>query len=324
MELGLTLLALFGLGYAITKKPAAASSGTGAAGGTGLATQSGASSPTTTASPGLAGVLNSIASTVAAGAAAGAAIDKSINPNSTSGSQAAGAVAGGVAAAVTVAFAALGWLTGPLYPVIMFVVAATYIFIVVISDAIAFNYGQNGARKDYAAQRDKLLMSCKAKLATANPGATDTDIARMAIPYVDGYMKELNQLAFRKWMATGSAAPDFVDQLLVGRNNSQELWFYGFTRGKFIARYPAKLTNSGIGNLAVNSVPGFDGTENGRYWLDDPTSTDFPDEKLCPSFSPTWCNDYVPQASWAWRDPTSSEAIAAMGNNASLAKREGM
>lgn len=333
----LTLGGLFTLVYVArngsgvtAKTPALPSTGTG---NSALANngQQGLSNGAAAAST-AAGTVGGIVATIGAGIAIGGSVDKSINPNSNAGTQAAASALGGLAAAGVVLLS-MGWIAPPLFAVLLVVVAFAYTLVLLISDGAAQAYGQDGARADFQKQWHATHDSAFAKLKlSADPSTTDEEIERQLMPFIDGYMVDLNRRALAKWMVGGRASlifsgiepllPDWLASIMSARqvespSDDQLVWSYGFTRGKFVARYPSVKYTSPKDPRATDP----NNLENGRGPFGDLTTPDFPSERLLPSFSATWCQDHVPPADWEYQDPTAAAAIAAMGTNAAVAPK---
>lgn len=160
-----------------------------------------------------AGFLAAVGAAVSAGIG-GKALDQAINPNSNTFSQTAGGIAIGVSAGVAVlavsgalapillALGITAVAAGPFAAIFVAVAVAIYALIVVVQDLVRLQYGQAGAREDFAKQYGELYSQAERSL-IANPDAkakTQAERERILVPFVEGFMARLNWSAYQKHM----------------------------------------------------------------------------------------------------------------------------
>ena len=270
-----------------TKKPAPQS------GGSALATQPTQPTQQTNQVP-------PVVVAIATGAQVGAVVDKAVNKNSDgatqTGAQVGGALIGGAAA-----LASLGVFSGAIFAALAFFAVASYLVLLSLDDAAKLAYGQNGARKDWEKQWEKVHDACFTRLrAKADPRTTDAEIERELIPLVDGYMRELNRIAFKKFMASGEGpntpgevfgpTKGIVISNLGNKVTVGQKWVWGWARGKFVGRQPGNAKEMGKDLIAL-----FKSTSEA-----DPM---FPDEILLHSFQKDFAIKYCPPNEIVWTQP---------------------
>lgn len=140
------------------------------------------------------------------GSQLGKELDKALGGREEAASNQAAQGAGAILAG---GFVALGPFIGPLFLVgIGELLVLAYLIVVAVEDATRLAYGQNGARADY--EKEWLRMygrgydELAGKTFTRPDGSkwkpTDAEINRAVWPFVDGYMRKRNELAFQRWM----------------------------------------------------------------------------------------------------------------------------
>ena len=170
---------------------------------------------TSQSGPDATGIVASVGAVVTAAvtvAAVGAEVDKLINPNSNEFSQAVAIATFGTAAAVVVA-ASTGLLTTilvaigvtaiaawPLAGIILGVAALAYAAVVVIQDLVRLQFGQAGAREEYAEQFSSLYVQLRDSALVNDASLNELALEQKIKPFVRGHMARLNWSAYQDWL----------------------------------------------------------------------------------------------------------------------------
>jgi hypothetical protein len=142
---------------------------------------------------------------------------------------AAGAALGASALGLGAAFATIAVIAAPIAVVALAVTVVVYAIGSAISDLNRLSYGQQGAIRDYDKQWQNVhdRMFAKLRANPANAKMRDSEIDRMLVPIVDGFMRNLNDIAFTQWQKRGG--------VLIGQNLSpSEHARFGSERGYFV------------------------------------------------------------------------------------------
>lgn len=160
---------------------------------------------------GAAGIVAGTAAAAVAAYQAGQSLDASINPNSNLASKTVAGVAGAVVVASVGAIALIAVLAGgllatlgPIGAILIGVAVLTYAVFVGIQDLVRLQYGQAGARKDYASQLANFTKQCQDHV-TIGAGAngavvSQVEIDRQLVPFVEGWQTRLNWSAYQGWL----------------------------------------------------------------------------------------------------------------------------
>ncbi len=137
----------------------------------------------------------------------------------------------GVVAQVGVGGAlALAVILGPLFVLFALGYAVNLVIVYavgsIISDTGRLAYGQKGARADFL--KSWVAVHGKAYDGLRQKGLTDAQALRMSYPYADGYMRQMNRLAFKQWMKRGRGL------LGLGTTTNSYHAVYGRDRGYFV------------------------------------------------------------------------------------------
>lgn len=152
-----------------------------------------------------------VAAAVAVGTL-GAKLDEALNPNSNEFSQivagvtfaaAAGAIVGaatGLLSTLLVAVGASAALAWPIAGAILAVAAVVYALTLVAQDLARLQYGQAGARNDYAKQYFDLYQQLRDSALATDPALTEGILEQKIRPFIKGYLARLNWAQHQRWL----------------------------------------------------------------------------------------------------------------------------
>lgn len=207
------------------------------------------------------------------GSQLGKELDKALGGREEAISNQAAQGAGAILAGGLVA---LGPLIGPLFLIgVGELLVLAYLIVVGIEDATRVAYGQKGALADYQKEWMRMYGRAYDQLATGvtlESGETykpnDREINRAVWPFVDGYMRKRNELAFKRWMKQPwGLGKDKQGHALYGRDRG---YFVGeVSGGELVSGAPRKCDSPEYAQFVPASeavlvqVPRMDAYEEG-------------------------------------------------------------